>query len=241
MRSIYIVNPIINNKEYEEMALRESEAAALPDTKVHVVSIDKGPVSIECYYDEVFANPYVVNKVRELSDKADAVIINCFGDVAIDAAREVTSVPIIGPGASSMALAQLLGHKFSVVTVLSRLAPLIDKIARDLGTTKLASVRAVNMPVLELEDRAKTVEKLTSESEKAIKEDGAHIIVLGCTGMQGLAKQIQQELANRGYNIPVLDPTIVALKFAEILVDMKISQSRISYPPPPEKVRTGCD
>ncbi|GAH63897.1 unnamed protein product, partial [marine sediment metagenome] len=197
--------------------------------------------SIECIYDEVVAAPYVVNKVREVTDKADAIIINCFGDPALDAAREITAVPIIGPGTSSMALAQLLGHNFSVVTVLSRLGPIVEEVAAKLGTTKLVSVRAVDIPVLELEDRAKTVEKLTRESVKAIEDDGAHVIVLGCTGMQGLADQLKQELAKQGYDIPVLDPAIIALKLAEILVDMKTSQSKLTYPPPPEKERTGCD
>jgi len=240
MRTIYIINPL-TDKEFEEMTRREVEPAASAETRLRVVRIDKGPASIECRYDEVLASLYAVKKVREVADKADAIIINCFGDVAVDAARELTDVPIIGPGSSSMALAQLLGHNFSVVTVLSRLAPLIDKIAAELGTTKLTSVRAVDIPVLELEDRAKTVEKLTKESVKAIEDDGAHVIVLGCTGMAGLADQLKHELAKQGYNIPVVDPLIVALKLAESLVDMKTSHSRLTYPPPPEKERTGGD
>ncbi len=240
MKSIYIINPL-TDKEFREMTLREVEPAASAETQLRVVSIDKGPASIECRYDEVLAGPYTVKKVKEVADKADAIIINCFGDVAVDAARELTDVPIIGPGSSSMALAQLLGHNFSVVTVLSRLAPLIDKIAAELGTTKLISVRAVDIPVLELEDRPKTVAKLTTASVKAIEDDRAHVIVLGCTGMAGLADQVKHELADQGYNIPVIDPLIVALKFAEALVDMKTSQSRLTYPPPPEKERTGSD
>jgi len=238
MKSIYIINPLIT-KEFEEMTLREAEAAASPETQLHVVSIDKGPVSIESIYDEVMAEPYVVKKVMEVADKADAIIINCFGDPAVDAAREVTDVPIIGPGSSSMALAQLLGHNFSVVTVLSRLTPLIEEIAKKLGTSKLVSARAVDIPVLELEDRAKTVEKLAKESVKAIEGDGAHVIVLGCTGMAGLADQVKHKLASHGYNIPVVDPAVVSLKLAEILVDMKTSQSRLTYPQPPQKLRTG--
>jgi len=240
MKSIYIINPL-TDKEFEQMTIREAGAAASPETQLRVVSIDKGPASIECRYDEVLAELYVVKKVKEVADKADAIVINCFGDVAVDAAREVTDVPIIGPGTSSMALAQLLGHNFSVVSVLSRLTPLIDKIGANLGTTKLTSVRAVDIPVLELQDEAKLSEKLTEASLKAIEEDGAHVIVLGCTGMAGLADRVKHGLAEQGYNIPVLDPLIVALKLAEILVDMKTSQSRLTYPPPPEKERTGGD
>ena len=242
MKSIYIINPLIT-KEFEKMTLREAEPAASPETQLRVVSIDKGPASIECCYDEVIASPYVVKKVREVADKADAIIINCFGDVAVDAAREVTDVPIIGPGSSSMALAQLLGHNFSVVVPTSGGNLIVSRVVAKVGTTKLASARAVtpDIPVLELQDEAKLSEKLTEASLKAIEEDGAHVIVLGCTGMAGLADQLKHELAEQGYNIPVVDPLIVALKLAEILVDMKTSQSKLTYPPPPEKERTGGD
>lgn len=236
MKSIYIIRPVVNPK-FEKLILRKAQASS--HAQLHVVSIDKGPVSIECRYDEAVAIPYILKKVKEIKDKADAIVINCFCDPGVDAAREITNVPIIGPGASAMALAQLLGHNFSVVTVLSRLAPIFKELASKLGITKLISVRAVNIPVLELGNSGKTIEKLVEESVKAIELDGAHVIVLGCTGMLGLAEQLKHELTKQGYSIPVLDPLIISLKLAESLVDMKTSQSRLTYPMPPEKERTG--
>ncbi len=238
MKSIYIINPVIN-KEAERLTLKEAKAVAASDAQLHVVSIDKGPASIECRYDEAVAVPYILQKVKEIEDKADAIIINCFLDPGVDAAREITDVPIIGPGISTMAMAQLLGHNFSVVTVLSRLAPITEELAVKSGITKLINVRAIDMPVLELKDRAKTVEKLTEESIKATENDGAHVIVLGCTGMAGLAEQLKLGLAKQGHEVPVLDAMIVSLKIAESLIDMKISHSRLTYPQPPEKERTG--
>jgi len=240
MKVIYVINPL-TDKGFEQMTMREIEPLVTADVQLRVVSIDKGPASIECRYDEVIAAPYLVKKVEEIADKADAIVVNCFGDVGVEAAREVTRVPVIGPGSTSMALAQLLGHNFSVVTVLSRLAPLIEKIALELGTTKLKSVRAVNMPVLELEDRKKTVKGLTQESIKAIEEDGAQVIILGCTGMAGSADQLKNELTVRGYDLPVLDPLIVTLRLARVLIEEGLTPSRLTYPPPPEKERTGID
>ena len=238
MKSIYIINPVIN-KEAERLTLKEAKAVATSDTQLHVVSIDKGPASIECRYDETVAVPYILQKVKEIEDKAGAIISNCFLDPGVDASREITEVPIIGPGSSAMAMAQLLGHNFSVVTVLPRLAPIIEELALKSGITKLTSVRSINMPVLELKDRAKTVEKLTEESIKATEKDGAHVIVLGCTGMAGLAEQLKLGLAKQGHEVPVLDAMIVSLKIAESLINMKISHSRLTYPQPPEKERTG--
>jgi len=246
MRSIYITGGAgvgIGPEERKlrvERILKELEAVASPETRLEVVSTDKGPAGMECRYDVVLAVPYIVKKIKEIADKADAIIVNCFGDPGVEAAREITDVPVIGPGSSSMALAQLLGHKFSVVTILSRLIPLIEERATEVGITKLASVRAIDIPVGELKDsQAKTVEQVVKESIRAIEDDGAHVIVLGCTGMTGLGEQVKQELAKQNYNVPVLDPIIVALKVAEALVDIKLSHSKLTYPQPPQKLRTG--
>jgi allantoin racemase len=72
----------------------------------------------------------------------------------------------------------------------------------------------------------------------AIKEDGAHVLVLGCTGMMGVAKEMEKLLKQDGYEVPVVDPAAASLKFAESLVSMKLKQSRLTYMSPPEKARS---
>ena len=54
---------------------------------------------------------------------------------------------------------------------------------------RCASVRATDIAVLDLEeDREKTKRVLIREGSKAIKEDGAEVLCLGCAGMVGLDK-----------------------------------------------------
>ncbi|NMB94407.1 MAG: hypothetical protein GYA26_10490, partial [Flexilinea flocculi] len=60
-------------------------------------------------------------------------------------------------------------------------------------------------------------------------EDRAEVIVLGCAGLAGYAEDIERELG-----VIVLDPSSVALKVAEALVDLGLHHSkagRFSYPP----------
>ena len=76
-------------------------------------------------------------------------------------------------------------------------------------------------------------------AEKAVIQDGAHILVLGCTGMIGVARQLQDALHARGLHVPVLDPPGVAIKMAEMLSDLELAQSKLSYPLPPKKALTG--
>lgn len=205
------------------------------ETQLDTVRIDKGPASIESRYDEVLACPSIVKRVVEAeADGVDAVVINCFGDPGVRASREMVKIPVVGPCESSMLVASSLCNKFSVLTIVNNVIPLIEENAMIYGlSSKVASVRAIDIPVLELHsDREKTVEALCEEGRKAIGEDGAEVLILGCTGMTGMAERIEKELG-----VFVLDPLPTALKFAETLACLGLTHSKITYPMPPEKQR----
>lgn len=232
---IYVLLPILRSEVFEEITRRELEVAKREDTEISIASLDKGPSSIESSYDEEIAAPWILEKVKEAEEKGfNAVIIDCMGDPAIHAAREIVDIPVIGPCQASLTIASTICDKFSVITVLDRLLPLFRRKIREYGFEgKLSSVRSVEVPVLELEKRREEVKaRLLSESRKALEEDGAEAIILGCTGMVGMAKELQENL-----KVPVIDPAVASIKMAEILVDMGISQSKRGYPKPPEKLR----
>jgi allantoin racemase len=234
---IRVIVPI-TTKEFEAMTLEEFSGAARPDTEISVVSVDRGPASIESRYEEALAVPDTVAKIVQAEkDGVDAVISDCMGDPGIEEAREMVSIPVIGPAETSMHIAAMLGYRFSVVTILERLIPLIDHHAVKTGQTEsLASVRTVDIPVLELDDHARLLTALVDESVKAVREDGAHVIIFGCTGMAGLAEEVEEGLRENGItDVPVIDPAILALKIAEALADMGLSHSKRTYPAPPEK------
>jgi len=238
---IRVVIPSIT-KEYEALGLEQYSPGARPDTELSVALLDKGPASIESRYDGAVAVPDVVRKVVEAEkDGVDAVIIDCMADPGLEAAREMVSIPVIGPAETAMHVAAMLGHRFSVVTVLDSAVPMFDLHAARIGVAeRLASVRAVNIPVLELGDTGRVVKALIEQSVMAVREDGAHLIVFGCTGMIGLADDVKEGLENRGIaDVPVIDPAILAVKVAEAFADMGLSHSKRTYPTPPEKEIVG--
>jgi len=110
---------------------------------------------------------------------------------------------------------------------------LFDEMVKVYGfDSKFVSTRSVEVSVLDLEKKRKEVEEaLVSESRKAL-EEGADTIILGCTGMIGMAKALEEKLG-----VPVIDPAVASLKLAEILVDMKLTHSKVYFPKPPEKQR----
>ena len=76
---------------------------------------------------------------------------------------------------------------------------------------------------------------LYREMVAAIEEDGAHVLVLGCTGMMGVAEELQSQLREAGFEVPVVSPTAAAVRLAETLVALGLRQSRITYMPPKSK------
>lgn len=231
---ICVIIPILQNDYFEEITEREFKAFARPGTEISVVSLEKGPASIESMYDEYISAPWTLEKVEQSEEEGyNAIIIDCMGDPALHAARELVDIPVIGPAEASMAMACIIGHKFSVVTVLQSVVPIFHRMVASYGfKERFASVRSIDIPVLELDKEDEVKEGLLMESRKAIEEDDADLIILGCTGMIGMAQELEKELG-----VPVIDPTAAALKMAESIVDLGLSHSKLVYPKPSEKVR----
>jgi allantoin racemase len=235
---VRVVVPLTGT-QFNDVILDEAEAAVAEETQVELVNIDEGSESIESCTDEVVVGPDILRKVRDAAeDGVDGVFITCFGDPAVPAARELVDIPVTGGFEPAVLLAMGLGDQFSIVTVLPNVVPLIRGLARRLGIAdRLASVRVIDTPVLELEDHAALEAKLHEAMRLAVLEDDAHVLVLGCTGMLGVAASLQRALAAEGLGVPVVDPTKAALGWLELQHRMGVRHSRRTYMPPPPKVR----
>lgn len=234
---IRVINPTITTHWEEESRLAYAQAAH-PDTKVSVVTLDWGTASIESYRDHALVIPDILNKALQAQrEGVDAVIIDCMGDPGLYPLREALNIPVVGPAEASMHMAAMLAHRFSVLTVLDSRKPMMEEQVAGYGlTSKLASIRAFNIPVLDLEkDPQATLTRVVDVGEMAVREDDAHILIPACTGLAGWAPRIQAQLAQRGCEVPVLDPPSVAVKLAEMFVSLGYAHSKRTFPAPEAK------
>jgi allantoin racemase len=186
----------------------------------------------------MLSQPGTIARVIEAErEGADAVVIDCMGDPGLFGARECVGIPVLGPMQTAMGIAAMMGHKFSVVTVLSRILPMIENEAAVYGMSgKLASARSVDIPVLELEkDLAAIKRALIAEAKRAVLDDGADYIIFGCTGMLGCADAVRNGLLRDGLDVPVIDPVPVTVNVAAALVRSRLAHSKRAYPQPPKK------
>ncbi len=240
MKILYIVPGTMAQTELgaEELARRKKilQRHALKETVVEITDLESGPSSIESAYEEYLSVPGTAERaIQAEKDDFDGVILGCFGDPGLDALRELVSIPVVGPGETAMHVASMLGHRFSIVTVLESVVPSLERLARIVGLDgRLASVRAVNIPVLELRKNIDfTLARLIEESRSAIEEDSADVIVLGCMSMafMGVSDSMQKSLG-----IPVINPALASLAVLEGLVSSGLSQSKKAYPFPRKKI-----
>lgn len=225
---ILIVNPNTTSSMTEKAATAARLVAAT-GTEIIAATSRMGPVSIEGHYDGALAIPGLLTELKERTGTYDAAVIACFDDTGLEAARSFADVPVLGLCEAAVATAGFLAQRFTVVTTLERSRVLIDNLVRRYGMGDRAKVRASDIPVLELEDEASgAIGKLRAEIERALDEDGAEAIVLGCAGMTDLARELQEI-----YGVPVVDGVAAAVKQAEALVSLGLSTSkRGSYAAP---------
>ena len=234
-----IVIPIVG-PEFEVLTRNELSHLEGTGLCLEISTIERGPASIEGRYDDALAVPGILQLVAKMAPGVDAIVIDCFGDPGVEAAREITRVPLLGAGESAMTLALMWGHRFSVVTVMDSLVPLVEEKCARIGiSSRLASVRVTGTPVLELQDNVDgLMAKLAEESVRAVRHDGAHVIVLGCTGLVGLAGKVRAALTAEGLDVPVIDPLHAAVHLAITAHRLGICHSGLTYPAPREKFRS---
>ena len=231
---IRVIVPVLYSRELAEKAREEYQACASPGVRLTVSCVENGTLSIESEYDMALAQPDVMRLVREAElDGADGCMITCFGDPGAAGSKELVSIPVVGEGEAALHFASLLGGRFTIMITERALFPMMRKLAAQVGMTgKLASVRAVDAGVLDF--GLNCVPKAIDEAVAAIEQDGAEVIVMGCTGTGiDMAAQIEAAVEQRlGAYVPVIDPVKATMKLTEALVATGMSHSKIAYPRP---------
>ena len=230
---IFVINP--NTSESMTDHIREAlESVKRSDTELTVTCPSKGPDTIESAYDEAYAVPPTLELVKKANAEGyDAVILACFSDPGLEAAKEISAIPVVGIEEATLHMAAMLGAKFSIMTPRKqRIASKCEHVHMRGLTHFLASVRSLDLSVAETDaEPAKTKRRLMETAKTAVEADGAEVIIMGCAGMAGYAAEIEQAL-----NIKVLDPAAVALKTAEAMADLGLSHSKVGlFAAPPAK------
>ncbi|MEM9813889.1 MAG: aspartate/glutamate racemase family protein [Pseudomonadota bacterium] len=211
---LLVVNPNATASMTETIAA--AARGALPLGEILARTNAAGPPAIQGPEDGAAAIPGFLNELRAgIAEGADAGIVACFDDVGLLEARAETALPIVGLCEAACHAAMLTGRPYSVVTTLAVAIPVIEANIERYGVgASCRRVRAAGVPVLALEDpESGAAERVSDEIERALAEDGAGAIVLGCAGMADLAADLSAR-----HGVPVIDGVVAATGMAATLV-----------------------
>lgn len=166
------------------------------------------PEGIHSHELEQIAVPKIVETAKSFED-VDMIIVSCADDPGVPEVRKaLPGIPVTGGGETTAALSLRYGDKVAVLGIVDY-AP--KAYLRMIAPDKLV---AVGRP----EGVNSTLDLMTPEGREScfrkgreLKEMGAEVIALGCTGLTtiGIAQDLEKELG-----IPVIDPVLAEGLFA---------------------------
>ena len=221
-------------------------AVARPGTIVDIVMLKEGYTDSTAPYTLFYNAKGQVERAYEAEKKGyDAFMIGCAFDPGLKECRSVVNIPVVAPLESAALLAYTLGNKFSVISLDPSWVQLTVNTIQSYGLRdKLASVRcpkgltfhdAFKKMFAGEEGQAKVVDLLVEEMSKAVQEDSAEVLLVGCSiGSTVLAMHQVYQVDG----VPVIDPFAAQIKMAETLSDFQkaygtgVCKASIYHSPP---------
>jgi len=209
---------------------------ASPGVDVRLVTTRAAPPSVDSLPEMELAAPGILERaLRSQEEGADAVVIWGGHDPSLEAARNLVSIPVLGPGMASMYLASMLAKEFCLLVQLPHVISLAERQVKDLGLwERCTGVYSVDLPVLEL-GKPSGYEKVHEMSVVGV-EDGADAVCFGCMAMNDHADRLLGDLGETHPGAVVIHPGRAVIRMAELVVGMGLTHSKRSYPLPPKDV-----
>lgn len=196
-----------------------------------------GADGVDCNFESYISAVGVMDRVMTYDQPYDGVVMAGFGEHGRDGLQELIHQPVVEICEASAHMAMLIGRKYSVVTTLQRSVSAIEDRLKISGLwDRCASVRANGMTTQEVDhDAERAMNTIVEQARKAVEEDFAEVICLGCAGMAGLEDRITSTLG-----VPVIDGVGAAVKLVEALVQLKLQTSKtLTYAEPEAKHISG--
>jgi allantoin racemase len=230
---ILVVVPVVVDDEGVSRRAAQIPEELLGEVDVIYRAVKRGPVRFDSETDSLLAEFFCYEAgITAEADGFDAVCVDTTSDSGVAALKSRLSIPVVGPGESSYHLAQLLGKKFSIITLSKEWQHTnLSDVSKAGFADSCASVRYVDVEP-DLDELLTGQEEelfpaLVRVAEKCVADDGADVIILGSTTMHEAHAHLSEHL-----NVPVINPGVASLWMAYILARAGLAQSKHAYPAP---------
>lgn len=237
---IMYLNPV-GTADFDDVFADMARDHKLPGTEVHITSLNPahgGYTHIEFRSYEAIVTTGIIRATRVAQKEGfDALAIGCFYDTGLHDAREVSGeMPVTAPCTASLEIASSLANRFGIIVGRRKwVHQMNENVVLNGKGPNLCGFYHVELGVNEFQvDHDRTNTLLMEAGRKAIDEDYAEALILGCTLEIGFFRKMSEELG-----VPVIDPALSALKRAEYSANLKracgwIPSRKWSCEAPPE-------
>ena len=227
---------------YFEGVRKRVATVARPGTEVHLHAMPQGiyggrtpaEAVVYPYIASLHAQLILENALRAQAEGYDVFALSSVQDPALEEARSVLDIPVVGYGEAAMHFACLLGSRFVIIAFGERFDQMLDVRVKRLGFSERAlptmlMERTSFADVAHAQDDATTLaERFSNAAKKAIAL-GAEAII---PGQLYLSEAIARAGVTRIDEVPIVDGLAALVKMAEAMADLKklgISVTRRGY------------
>ena len=188
-----MIIPVSTNK-WDENVEADYKRLKRPETSIDIVHLKHGPEAIQSEYDEANVTPFILEEVTlSVRHAYDAIIIYCFSDPALPAAREISTIPVLSIGESSQLFAMALADRIGILATVDQTIPkLRRKLAAKGISSRFPSIHALNIPVLDYDHPEKVMDKALEVASLMVNQDRVEALILGCGSLFNIKERLQE-------------------------------------------------
>ena len=221
---IQVINPFCGSEKHgpENLAV-----IAAPGTEFDFVNIgERYPLNNNqwLYFKHSCTAATVDRAIAAEAAGYDAVFLSCNLDIGLYECRQMCTIPVTGTLESAALTALAMARRFSLLSVdyqngqIQKM--LLEQYQLDKG---LASVRSFDIDARNLyPDRNSESfirDRVLDTARRAVEEDGAEVLLSGCTLAGSVLSKYQREHPGR-LSAPVVDGMLTGFKMAETMVSL---------------------
>lgn len=206
---------------------RAARVSAAPGTEIVSVMGNFGASVIATRTELAIAEHATVDLLAQHADGCDAVVIAVSYDVALKAAREMLTIPVVGITEAALLTACMLGGRIGVIVWGRRVLPVYQELVAGYGlSSRIAGWRALESGApYAAGDQGDADALAIAAARDLVERDQAEVIVLTGAVMAGVPERLQPAI-----DVPFLDGVTCGVRQAELLVHLRpIKPSTGSY------------
>ncbi|MBY5926659.1 aspartate/glutamate racemase family protein [Halomonas denitrificans] len=236
---LLVINPNIS-ESVTTLIEREARLSLRAGVQLSMATAPFGVAYIETRAEALIGGYATLGVAAERYPGHDAVVVAAFGDPGLAALREALPVPVVGLTEAALMSACQLGGRFSIIAISQRIQAWYRETVESHGlSSRLASIRALDQPLPDIGNvQLDQGTRLIELAERAVRDDGADVLILAGAPLAGLARDVADRLP-----VPALDGVSCAIVQAQALVELGRGKGGVakagSYAPPPSKASLG--